>query len=178
MTRGTARRVAGRLPAPPRFFARPSSAGFTLIELLINIAIIGVLVAIAIPAYTNFRDRAVTARAQYDLRLIADAIQRLATDTEEWPGHQTVGQVTGGKTNEVWDLSTASAGLLATDGQYKNWRGPYLQAVPKDPWGMDYFFDTDYSAGGRKRVAVGSFGPNKCCQKKYDGDEIVIWMTP
>lgn len=44
--------------------------------------------------------------------------------------------------NEI-DLSTASGGLVATDGTYQNWEGPYITDVI-DPWGNPYFLDEDY----------------------------------
>ena len=51
-----------------------------------------------------------------------------------------------------------------------------MQSVPKDPWGSDYFFDPDYYVKGVKYAAIGSFGPNKCCQNKYDSDDVILLM--
>ncbi len=77
------------------------SAGFTILELIVNLAIIGILSAIAIPAYINFRDKAKIARAKSDLRNIQLAIEQLANDTEKWPGPRAVGYTTGSQGKEV-----------------------------------------------------------------------------
>ena len=147
------------------------SCGFTLLEIIVNLAIIGILLAIAIPAYTIFKDKARTSRARSDFRAIQIAIELLASDTEKWPGPNSVG-VTANK--EVWDLNSSDAGLVTATSGFPNWNGPYVQSVPKDPWGSDYFFDPDYKIGGDNYAVVGSFGPNKVGKNKYDSDDVIL----
>ncbi len=145
-------------------------AGFTLIEVLVSIAIVGILMAIAIPAYSGFQERAKIAQAKAELKGLQTAIEVLANDTEYWPGPSPIGVVANA---EVWDLNSSTAGLVVA-GSFTNWNGPYVQLVKKDPWGSDYFFDPDYAINGADYPVVGSFGPNKQGQNQYDSDDIYL----
>ena len=147
--------------------------GHTLLEIMIVMAIFIVIVGVAVPAYTRIRQAARIAEAQTRVELLASAVKQLAWDTGRWPGAllRNVPQ-----NPELWDLSVAKAGLLATDGKFPNWAGPYIGDVPIDPWGSPYFFDPDYTIGGRVRVAVGSFGPNRRGKNVYDSDNILVFL--
>lgn len=150
------------------------NGGFTLLELIVNLAVIGILIAVAVPAYIAFRDKARTAQAKSELYRIRVAIEQLAIDTNKWPGSSDVDETSN---KEVWDLNSDDAGLVAAGKKFANWKGPYLTSISKDPWGSDYFFDGDYTIGGTKYAVVGSFGPNKCCQNKVDSDDIILKLT-
>jgi type IV pilus assembly protein PilA len=60
--------------------------GFTLIELLVVIIIIGILLAIAVPSYLGFRDRANDAKAQANVRAAVPAVETYFSDNGTYAG--------------------------------------------------------------------------------------------
>ncbi|SFF99795.1 type IV pilus assembly protein PilA [Actinoplanes philippinensis] len=65
--------------------------GFTLIELLVVVVIIGVLVAIAVPVYLNYRQGAADKSAQSDVRGAISAIEQFYTENgNQFPADTTV----------------------------------------------------------------------------------------
>jgi prepilin-type N-terminal cleavage/methylation domain-containing protein len=78
--------------------------GFTLIELLVVIVIIGILLAIAIPSYLGFKDRANKADAQANLRQAVPSAEAFYSDNNSYVG-MNVAALQGydtGLSSDVW----------------------------------------------------------------------------
>ena len=82
--------------------------GFTLIELLIVVAIIGILAAIAIPQFAQYRARAIRASMVADARNVATSMEAMFTDL------QTYASATG------FGPGPATADIDAGGGGYNN----------------------------------------------------------
>ena len=63
---------------------KQNQSGFTLIELLVVVAVIGILAAIAIPQFSEYRKRSYDARSVTDLRNAATAEEAYFSDNEAY----------------------------------------------------------------------------------------------
>ena len=69
-----------------RIHGSEREGGFTLIELLVVIIIIGILLAIAIPSYLKFRDRANESAAKANVRASVPALEAFYADNNTYSG--------------------------------------------------------------------------------------------
>lgn len=87
--------------------------GFTLIELLVVLIIIAVLLAIAIPAYLGFKDRAQKRAAQSNVRIAIPSAEAYAQDNDGTAGDADGNAATTGY------VGLTTANLQAIDPQVK-----------------------------------------------------------
>jgi prepilin-type N-terminal cleavage/methylation domain-containing protein len=103
---------------PPVSFARPK--GFTLVEIMVAVVIIGVLAALAIPAFQRTQRASRNARAINDLRVFVQAFEIYNTQHGGWPDTAAPG-VMPTLPNSIADILRAASwqGTTVLGGQWQ-----------------------------------------------------------
>ncbi len=97
---------------------------FTLVEMLLVLVILGVLAAIVYPKVAGRGKQARATAAQTQIASFKTALDAFEVDNGYYPKGR----------NGLLDLVQKPRDAI-------NWRGPYLDSIPKDPWGNDYTYD-------------------------------------
>jgi type IV pilus assembly protein PilA len=86
--------------------------GFTLIELMIVVAIIGILAAIAIPAYQDYTIRAQVTEGLNLASAVKAAVAETYADRGAWPADMTAVGITAATTGKYVQSMALDAGTI------------------------------------------------------------------
>jgi prepilin-type N-terminal cleavage/methylation domain-containing protein len=121
---------------------RGEESGFTLIELLVVLIIIGILLAIAVPSYLGFKDRAERRAAAANVRAAIPAVEAFYADNASYAGMTLVAlklidqgvalsgnpTIIGGGTG--YCIQSDSNGAASGGSKAHKYTGPGVDAAP------------------------------------------------
>lgn len=112
-------------------------AGFTLIELLVVLVILVLIASIIGPRVIGYLGSSRSKTATVQIQGLVTAVELFRIDVGRYP-------------TEAEGLDV----LVGAQGGIAGWNGPYLakSALPSDPWGRPYLYETGRQDGGGFRI--------------------------
>ena len=133
-----------------------SARGFTLIEIMVVMVIIGIFALAVVPNVIDRPDQAREIKARQDIQAIESALKMYRLDNASYPSQ-----------------GEGLAALTSAPGDSRNWRGPYLETKPKDPWGNEYHYANPGTHG--RKVEVFSYGRDNAAGGEEQDADIGNW---
>ncbi|OJF16068.1 prepilin-type N-terminal cleavage/methylation domain-containing protein [Couchioplanes caeruleus] len=150
-----------------RLRAKKDDEGFTLIELLVVVVIIGVLVAIAVPVYLNYRQGAADKSAQSDVRGAISAVEQYYTENgNKYPDAAVAESNEGEDDADETYLNLGDGRKVTLSEQTELGYVPvgdgYLLCAQNKNGSEDTWYLYDSSAGGSVTPQEGAFDSGTC----------------
>lgn len=116
-------------------------SGFTLIEILVVVALIGLLAAFVVPNVMGQSEKARVDLATSEMKVIATQLELYRLHNGRYPTTQQ-----------------GLRALVEKPEGARNWTAPYLNSMPRDPWGNDYYYASPGVSAGFDLISLGADG--------------------
>lgn len=126
------------MSTPPTRCRRVATRGFTLVEIMIVVVIIGLLAALAIPAFQRVQRASQNSRAINDFRVFAQAFEIYNSENGTWPANVGAGVVPTSPVPMNNDFKVASWQATTVLGGHWNW-------------------DNSLASGGNAGISISSY---------------------
>lgn len=118
------------MKAKPAFVAPLRQSGFTIIEVLLVVAILGVLAAVALPRYQDYRERIKQAQAAQDIMVVQAIVKAHHLNTGAYP--VSLAEIGNGGKLDPWGRPYVYQELLSLPGKGKARKDRKLNPINSD----------------------------------------------